>query len=139
MLVLQAAAEGNRQEVLKRSRDIGFLTGYETKTMEEAHVDSVMTLGETLRVDVYDFAKQNATRRVTGHLSTMARERLTPPPDESYSLHRKFGGVFLLLARLGSVVRCSSHFKSIVENYKFDKTIYKVRDMPVDDGNTGIN
>ncbi|KAK6998742.1 Atypical kinase coq8a mitochondrial, partial [Biomphalaria glabrata] len=31
ILVIKAAADGNRKEVLLRSRDLGFLTGYETK------------------------------------------------------------------------------------------------------------
>lgn len=30
---------------------MGFLTGYETKQMDEAHVDAVMILGEIFRYD----------------------------------------------------------------------------------------
>jgi len=42
----------------------------------------------------------------------MIRERLTPPPEETYSLHRKLSGAFLLCARLGSRVRCRELFEN---------------------------
>lgn len=53
------AVEGNREGVLLMSREMGFLTGYETKQMEEAHVDAVMILGEMFCFDgEFDFGKQ---------------------------------------------------------------------------------
>lgn len=53
------AVNNDREGVLKISRDMRFLTGYETKQMEEAHVDAVMILGEMFRYDgQFDFGKQ---------------------------------------------------------------------------------
>lgn len=49
----------DRQNVLKISREMGFLTGYESKQMEEAHVDAVMILGEMFRCESeFDFGRQ---------------------------------------------------------------------------------
>ena len=46
-------------QVLKYSREIGFLTGYESKLMERAHLDSISIIGETLTSDKpFDFSKQ---------------------------------------------------------------------------------
>ncbi|KAJ9574063.1 hypothetical protein L9F63_008589 [Diploptera punctata] len=42
--IIRGAADGNRDLVLSKSREIGFLTGYESKIMEQAHVDAVMIL-----------------------------------------------------------------------------------------------
>lgn len=59
MQIIINAVEGNREGVLLMSREMGFLTGYETKQMEEAHVDAVMILGEMFRFDgEFDFGKQ---------------------------------------------------------------------------------
>ncbi|KAJ8355807.1 hypothetical protein SKAU_G00186010 [Synaphobranchus kaupii] len=48
--VIRAAAEGNREEVLKRSIDMKFLTGYESKAMLNAHVDAGDDPGRGLRL-----------------------------------------------------------------------------------------
>jgi aarF domain-containing kinase len=57
--------------------------------MEEAHVNVVLILGEALAADpVFDFSTQNTTRRVNNLIPVMLTDRLTPPPEETYSLHR---------------------------------------------------
>jgi aarF domain-containing kinase len=111
---LAAAARGNRDACRTLSIELGYLTGYESKAMLNAHVDSVMTLAEPFTdtaPDVYDFENQTITDRVRGLIPVMIRERLAPPPEETYSLHRKLSGAFLLCARLGSRVRCKEMFQ----------------------------
>ena len=106
---LAAAAKADRSKVRDLSIKLGYLTGYESKAMLNAHVDSVMTLAEPFvdsAPDVYDFKDQTITDRVRALIPVMIRERLAPPPEETYSLHRKLSGAFLLCARLGSQVRC---------------------------------
>lgn len=110
---LQAASRGDRSACKDMSVELGYLTGYESKLMTNAHVDSVMTLAEpfaSTAPDVYDFRDQTITDRVKALIPVMLRERLSPPPEETYSLHRKLSGAFLLCARLGSRVRCREMF-----------------------------
>ncbi|XP_016995736.2 atypical kinase COQ8B, mitochondrial [Drosophila takahashii] len=113
--VIMSAAEDNRQGVLEMSRQMGFLTGYETKQMEQAHVDAVMILGEIFRYDgEFDFGRQNTTERLAALVPTMVAHRLCPPPEEIYSIHRKLSGIFLLCARLNVRMNCVPFYKEIV-------------------------
>jgi len=110
---LQAASRKDRKSCRDLSVELGYLTGYESKAMENAHVDSVMTLAEPFMdfsPDIYDFKDQTITDRVRALIPVMLKERLAPPPEETYSLHRKLSGAFLLCARLGSQVRCKDLF-----------------------------
>jgi aarF domain-containing kinase len=92
--------------------------------MLNAHVDSIMTLAEPFMdsaPDVYDFENQTITDRVRGLIPVMIRERLAPPPEETYSLHRKLSGAFLLCARLGSRVRCKGMFQQALANQELSE------------------
>ena len=113
--VLLAASRSDRETVQDLSVDLGYLTGHESSTMLNAHIDSVLTLAEPFSEgspEVYDFRDQTITDRVRGLIPVMVRERLSPPPEETYSLHRKLSGAFLLCARLGSRVRCRELFSN---------------------------
>ncbi len=72
--------------------------------------------------EVYDFRDQTITDRVRGFIPVMVRERLAPPPEETYSLHRKLSGAFLLCARLGSRVRCREMFRNAMGKAGVDWT-----------------
>ncbi|KAH0431231.1 molecular chaperone [Colletotrichum camelliae] len=112
--LLAAASRTDHQGVKELSESLGYLTGHESKTMVDAHVKSVLTLAEPFLAsapEVYDFKDQTITERVKALIPVMLRERLAPPPEETYSLHRKLSGAFLLCARLGSKVRCREMFE----------------------------
>ncbi|CAM4700240.1 unnamed protein product [Caretta caretta] len=116
--VVKAAAEGDRAKVLQKSKDLKFMTGFETKEFEEAHVDTVMILGEAFSAPgLFDFGAQSTTRRVQALIPVMLRHRLTPPPEESYALHRKLAGCFLLCARLRARVPCHGLFQELYGQY----------------------
>ncbi|XP_075233857.1 ubiquinone biosynthesis protein COQ8, mitochondrial isoform X3 [Lycorma delicatula] len=120
--VIKGAADGDRDKVLEVSKKMGFLTGYESKVMEEAHVDTVMILGEVFRETTgeFDFGSQDTTRRVQRLVPTILTHRLCPPPEEIYSLHRKLSGVFLLCSKLKVKMNCRQMFLNVYDNYKID-------------------
>ncbi|XP_043280550.1 atypical kinase COQ8B, mitochondrial [Venturia canescens] len=119
--IINAASKSDRDTVLKLSKEMKFLTGYESKIMEEAHVDTVMILGQVFneKNKIYDFGGQNVTRSIQALVPTILHHRLCPPPEEIYSLHRKLSGVFLLCAKLKVKINCRDMFRNIYENYRF--------------------
>lgn len=122
--LLIAASKNDRTTVHQRSIQLGYLTGQESKAMRDAHVDSILTLAEPFTEgahsanSVYDFRDQTITDRVRSKIGLMVRERLAPPPEETYSLHRKLSGAFLLCARLGSRVQTKDMFSAAVAKWK---------------------
>ncbi|KAJ4425316.1 hypothetical protein N0V82_000126 [Gnomoniopsis sp. IMI 355080] len=119
--LLAAASRSDRDTVKALSEELGYLTGHESRTMLDAHIASVLTLAEPFlesAPEVYDFRDQTITERVKAQIPVMIRERLAPPPEETYSLHRKLSGAFLLCARLGSRVRCREMFENAVVRSK---------------------
>ncbi|KAJ3086354.1 hypothetical protein HK102_013242 [Quaeritorhiza haematococci] len=120
--IIHAASINDRDSVISQSLALKFLTGLESPAMTEAHVSSILFLAEPFSVngpDLYDFSKQDVTTRVRGNLPVMLKERLKPPPTESYSLHRKLSGAFLLCAKLGARVPCKGIFRDFYEGYQF--------------------
>jgi aarF domain-containing kinase len=119
--LVHAAVHENVEQILKSSRKLGFLTGEEDTIMNKAHVDAVLALGLPFRSNVqpFDFATQNITKTVTSLIPTMAQRRLTPPPEASYSLHRKLSGCFLICAKLKAKVFCDKIFWKFYQNYVF--------------------
>ncbi|KAH6606356.1 atypical abc1 abc1-a kinase [Trichoderma cornu-damae] len=115
--LLESASRSDREGVKAFSEGLGYLTGHESKAMLDAHIQSVLTLAEPFLAsapEVYDFRDQTITERVRALIPVMLHERLAPPPEETYSLHRKLSGAFLLCARLESKVRCRELFASSV-------------------------
>ncbi|KAF2630385.1 ubiquinone biosynthesis protein-like protein coq-8 [Macroventuria anomochaeta] len=118
--VLIAASKEDRIAIRDLSLELGYLTGDESTAMLNAHTDSVLTLAEPFKSSgpkIYDFRDQTITDRVRDLIPVMVRERLAPPPEETYSLHRKLSGAFLLCARLGSRVPCRELFEKAIATY----------------------
>lgn len=90
------------------------------QVMRDAHVDAVMVLGEPFATDApFNFGTQRTTRKLNNLVPVMIRHRLTPPPEEVYSLHRKMAGMFLLCAKLKATVNCSFLWNTVHSNYKY--------------------
>lgn len=116
---LVAAASNDRKACHDLSVELGYLTGLESQAMVDAHVSSIVTIAEPFMLsspDLYDFQNQTITDRIRALIPVMIRERLAPPPEETYSLHRKLSGAFLLCARLGSRVPCKELFAEAIRN-----------------------
>lgn len=47
----------------------------------------------------------------------MLKHRIKAPPPETYSLHRKFSGAFLLNMRMGSKFNCRDLFMPLYDQF----------------------
>jgi aarF domain-containing kinase len=113
-----AAANDDRATIESVSVKLGFLTGFEDAAMLEAHIASGLVVGEPFRcAGAFDFKASGITARVTKYGSVFAEHRLTPPPTEVYSLHRKLAGAFLICIRMGAKIHCRDLLEELWSQY----------------------
>eukprot|EP01023_Acetabularia_acetabulum_P033069 TRINITY_DN30926_c0_g1_i2.p1 TRINITY_DN30926_c0_g1~~TRINITY_DN30926_c0_g1_i2.p1 ORF type:complete len:445 (-),score=98.42 TRINITY_DN30926_c0_g1_i2:2380-3714(-) len=117
-----ACANLDRDEVIKRSIRLGFLTGDEPDVMMDAHCEAGFVVGLPFSTEgLYDFGfHKDLTARVSNLSRIMLKHRLTPPPEEAYSLHRKLSGAFLANIKLQAVVPCRDILMKTFEEHLFD-------------------
>lgn len=114
----------NKEKVIKFSQDLGFLTGFESEIMLNAHANSLFAIAEPFSqmVDninqIFDFGNQKVTSRIYKELPIMLKHRLTSPPTEIYSLHRRLSGAYLMCIKLKSRVKSHLLFKNIIKEFE---------------------
>ena len=116
-----ACAERDEKGVIDASVALGFLTGEESPVLMDAHARAGFQVGLPFASEgAFDFARnREMTRRVAGLGKVMLKHRLTPPPEEAYSLHRKLSGCFLACMRIGARVRAREMLMEVKEKYAF--------------------
>lgn len=119
--IVWASANRDEDALMEQSYRMNFLTGDENEQMLRAHKLSGYTVGEPFYTDEpFDFRGSNISTRMGEHTAVFLRHRLTPPPEEVYTLHRKLAGAYMLCIKLGAVVECRSLLQDIVANHVFD-------------------
>eukprot|EP00546_Thalassionema_frauenfeldii_P001473 CAMPEP_0178932022 /NCGR_PEP_ID=MMETSP0786-20121207/22316_1 /TAXON_ID=186022 /ORGANISM="Thalassionema frauenfeldii, Strain CCMP 1798" /LENGTH=622 /DNA_ID=CAMNT_0020609127 /DNA_START=35 /DNA_END=1903 /DNA_ORIENTATION=+ len=119
--IVWANANRDEETLMHLSHKMGFLTGEENNIMLEAHKQSGFTLGEPFATDApFDFKESEISSRLSAHSAAFMQHRLTAPPEEVYTLHRKLAGAFMLCIKLGARVRCRDLLENIVRNHDFN-------------------
>jgi aarF domain-containing kinase len=109
-----AGIERDTEKALNYLKILGFVVGDEPQELLDAHVSSIFAVGEPFsQHEIYDFGRQNITPQVYKQLPTMMEHRKIPPPPETYTIHRKLSGAFLLCMKL----RAKVPTRLIYENY----------------------
>ncbi|AFR95375.2 Atypical/ABC1/ABC1-A protein kinase [Cryptococcus neoformans var. grubii H99] len=117
--LLKSALEGDRERMRVESLNLGYLTGEENDEMVQAHLDSMALVASPFsHHGPYPFAKQTITESIRALIPIMLKHRLTPPPQETYSLNRKLSGAFLMCAKMRANVDCKKLWEEEVGGYK---------------------
>lgn len=96
------------------------LSLYVHQALVDAHYKASLILGEPFKHDrPFDFGQQETTAQIQQLVPQLLDHRLTPPPEESYSLHRKLSGAFLLCTKLRAKFNCHAIFQRIYNQYHF--------------------
>ncbi|RLN76857.1 hypothetical protein BBJ28_00001617 [Nothophytophthora sp. Chile5] len=116
--VVWAAANNDEKTLMDASLKLHFLTGDESPAMMRAHMAAGMVVGEPFRSnEPFDFYASKLTTRLGKHTEVFMHGRLTPPPQEVYSLHRKLAGAFLICIKLRAVVPCRDVLEEVQRTY----------------------
>ncbi|KAI0983975.1 hypothetical protein GJ496_008827 [Pomphorhynchus laevis] len=122
--LIKAASVKDDKRVYDLSINLKFLTGFEDEQMKNTHVEAIMLLGDAFsKNELFDFGSQNTTQKILHMIPTMVEKRLSPPPVETYSLHRKMSGAFLACAKLKAKIYCKVMFDKIYSEYIPAKTL----------------
>jgi len=120
--IIYGAYSSDREKIIENSKELGFLTGEENREMLNAHNYGVMIVGEPFRTshpdELYNFGTADFTEKVVKILPTMSKHRLTPPPQEVYSLHKKVVGTYLMCIKLKAQVPSRRIFEETYENWQ---------------------
>ena len=119
--IIWGAFKCDREMILTHSENIGFLTGEESKEMYNAQVQGTMIVGEPFRTnegELYDFGLQGLSAKIGKILPTLSKHRLTPPPQEAYSLNKKIIGTYLMCIKLKAQVPAREILEETYANWK---------------------
>jgi predicted unusual protein kinase regulating ubiquinone biosynthesis (AarF/ABC1/UbiB family) len=116
--LLLSCIDGDDGDVARSATNVGYLDEGDPQTYRESIVALLRTATEPVRLsDHYDFGGSGLARRMSDiALDLRLREKYgrLPPPDVLF-LHRKLGGLYLLLSRLRAKIPVSELIKPFLE------------------------
>jgi predicted unusual protein kinase regulating ubiquinone biosynthesis (AarF/ABC1/UbiB family) len=108
--LIDASLGEDENEVQRTAMEVGYLAPEDAPAYRRAVVDMVSIAAEPAKLaGPYDFGASDLSERLSQHVVGMRIEQSfgrLPPPDMLY-LHRKLGGLYLLLKRLNAEVPIS--------------------------------
>lgn len=105
MVLLDACLVSDKQAILESAFQVGYTGEEDNKAYQEAIVDLLLTVTMPLRHEgEFDFRHSQLSQLMTDKLMKLRFEqRYTRlPPTDVLFLHRKLGGLYLLLSHLGA-------------------------------------
>jgi len=117
--IVYGATYNHEDRIIEYSKRLGFLTGEENKEMLAAHSKSAMFIGEPFKHEgpFFDFGNSDISRKLMDEIPVMLKNRLSPPPQEVYSLHRKLSGAYFICIKLRSRVNSRDMFKEVSDRF----------------------
>ena len=113
------ASNNDSALILKATMELGFLSGEESEQMRNAHIESILIVGQPFsKQGLFDFGNQTMTRQIYDLIPVMVKNRLKAPPPEVYSLHRKLSGSYLMNIHLRSNIPARDIFMDIYRDVK---------------------
>jgi predicted unusual protein kinase regulating ubiquinone biosynthesis (AarF/ABC1/UbiB family) len=105
MLLLDACLISDQQAILESAYQIGYTGSEDNPDYQEAIVDLLLTVTMPLRHEgEFDFRHSQLSQLMTDKLMKLRFEQryTRMPPTDVLFLHRKLGGLYLLLSHLGA-------------------------------------
>ena len=124
-LLIRKVFARDREEILKKIYDLNFLDPRESKEVQKAFVD-FMILSLTPfdpALQPFDFGDPMYSQEIRNEALSFSRKlKYSAPPKKLIFLHRKLGGIFMLLKKLDIKVDLSE-FREIILDRDFFKAV----------------
>ncbi|KRX03961.1 Protein kinase-like domain [Pseudocohnilembus persalinus] len=122
--LVHGAIQNDIQTIVDKSIQLGFLNGKEAKEMVDAQIKTIQSVAEPfMKNEEFNFHGTDITSKTKGLMPVIMKYRIKSPPPETYSLHRKFSGAFLLNIRLGSKINCHKQFMDLYQKHQQKKKL----------------
>lgn len=104
--------DGSDHQILGKVVDMGFLSEKESDQTNKLFVEFLKLSMRPFKKELqpFDFSEAEYSQNVRTHVMQLTKSlKYSPPPKKLFFLHRKLGGIFLLLRQLGVQIDLSNY------------------------------